>query len=120
MDRSGTFQISCHLYRVLALVDNFLFEESLFLDESDKSNVKSSNGRTHIVTSYLLILSSNYESAYTRVEINMQQKESLIDFNQPPSTILLQNSYSNILSLKFIDEDYLIMIRACCVDNVNP
>ena len=74
MNRSGTLQISCLLYRVLALVDNFLFEESLFLDESDKSNVKSLNGRTHIVTSYLLRLFSNHESVFKCVAINTQQK----------------------------------------------
>ena len=57
VDRSGTFQISRHLYRGLALADNFLFEESFLLDESDQLNLKSLNGRTHFVTSYLFRLS---------------------------------------------------------------
>jgi hypothetical protein len=54
--------------------------------------------------------------------ITMQQKESSIDFDTPPSTILLRNSYRKILSLKFIDEDHqhLMIICACHADTANP
>ena len=120
VDRSGKFQASRHLYRGLALTDCWQFEEPLFLEASDRPNVFSLNGRTSIVTSYLLSLSSNHESAYKRVAITMQQKESSDDFDTPPSTILLRNSYRKILSLKFIDEDYLMIICACHADTANP
>ena len=119
VDRSGTFQISRNVYQGLALADNFLFKELFLLDESDQSNVRYLNVQTHVVTLYLLRFSSNQESVCKRVTTTMQQKESSIDFNLPPSTILLQNYYINILSLKFIDEDYLMMICACCVENVD-
>ena len=74
VDRSGTFQISYHLYRGLALEDNVLFEESFFLDESDQSNVTYLNVQTHVVTLYLLRLSSNHESFCKRVAITMQKR----------------------------------------------
>ena len=40
VDRRSTFHVNRHFYRGLALEDNFLFEDSFFLDESDQSKCK--------------------------------------------------------------------------------
>lgn len=113
VDRSGTFQEKSHrlLYEGWDVTDHLEFKESLFLgnDDQSKESVKTLNGRTHVATSYLLSLSVRPESCDKRVMIMMQGK----DFESLPTTILLRDSYSKILWMKFIGEDHLVICAYC-------
>ena len=118
VDRNGIFQKNYrfHSWSAFDLVDmlNRQFEGSRFF--IDHPNVQSLINRSHIVTSYLLLHS---ESTSRRVSVVFQElKPSSLDTT--PSIMLLRNRYKKILSMKCMEEDYLILICVCYTSPVAP